>query len=645
MRNKSFPSVGIKHMPLRFKLIVLFVLVSILPSILLGSLISIAVNDTIEKRVNANTLQLIDNVNKSLEAFVNEMQNTTYMISFNPDISEFMEGAPVPAGYSHSEQMYRMKKFLQGFTTLHSEIAGILVTNSTGDYISNDMYPRSSVKLTDELWYKEAVAGRGIFRLLGHPHNRGISNHVNYKDEEVVTAVRAILDPATQQVQGVIMIDLKLRVIAETVRDVRLGKSGYLMVTDGNGESIYSPPHPILAEIPKEWLGDSGSKVITKNLEQLTKTTGQSSNTVSHGPVQIIYRKSEFTDWTTVGVFPMQDTVNDISQIRFYIVCFIFFVCLVGLGLAYYLSFTITQPIRKLMALMQKVETGNLSIRYTGQHNDEVGILGRAFNIMLSQINKLIKEVGRKEQQKREAELRNLHAQIKPHFLYNTLDTIHWLAHQRGANEITEVVDSLSTLFRIGLSKGKPIIPLSQEIEHVRSYLKIQKTRYQSKLEYELDIAPETEGLYIMKLIVQPFVENALYHGIKERRGPGLIRISSEVRDGKLLLYIRDDGKGMDNSALSRLRQSLEDVKEEIVQQTASPIRSKATDPSSEVSSGGYGLLNVQSRLILTFGEAYGLLVESEYGKGTTITIVHPYLKDLYQEVHQDEDLEGHTSR
>lgn len=632
MRNNWMPPVKLKHMPIRYKLIVLFILVSIVPSILLGGLISFAVSDTIEKQINTNTLQLIDNVNKSLETFVNEMQNTTYMISFNPDITAFLDHSTSDlAEAAQTEQMYRMKKFLQGFTTLHSEIAGILVASDKGDYISNDMYPRSSGKLTDESWYKEAEAGRGIFRLLGHPHNRGISNHVNYKDEELVTAVRAILDPATQKVKGVVLIDLKLRVIAETVRDVRLGKSGYLMVTDGNGESIYTPPHPVLTGIPKEWLGDSNSGVI--------------SESVNNNHFQLIYRKSDFTGWTTIGVFPMWETANDISKISFYIVCFIFFVCMVGLGLSYYLSVTITKPIWKLMALMQKVETGNLTIRYTGHHDDEVGILGRAFNVMLTQINKLIKEVASKEQQKREAELRNLHAQIKPHFLYNTLDTIHWLAHQRGANEITEVVDSLSTLFRIGLSKGKEIIPLFQEIEHVRSYLKIQKTRYRSKLDYTIDIPPEAEGLYVMKLIVQPIVENAIYHGIKERRGPGCIRITGEVRDGKVLLHIRDDGKGMDERTLAALRNSLESVKQAIVRQAENQEhRQTETGVVPAASEGGYGLLNVQSRLVLTFGEACGLAVESEPGKGTLVTIVHPYMKEMHLEVLDHESVEGRNS-
>jgi sensor histidine kinase YesM len=490
-----------------------------------------------------------------------------------------------------------------------------------------------------------------------------------------------------------------------------------------------------VTDIPKDWLGDSNSGVVSK--------------TIGNEPVQFVYRKSDFTGWITVGVFPMQETADDISKIRFYLVCFIFFVCMVGLGLSYYLSFTITQPIWKLMALMQKVETGNLSIRYTGHHDDEVGILGRAFNVMLGRIHQLIKEVASKEQQKREAELRNLHAQIKPHFLYNTLDTIHWLAHQRGANEITEVVDSLSTLFRIGLSKGKEIIPLHQEIEHVRSYLKIQKTRYQSKLDYSIDTARETEGLYVMKLIVQPIVENALYHGIKERRGPGSIRITSEVQGGKLLLHIRDDGKGMEPSVLAELRNNLEAVKQTIARQAEGQAEGQANgqvdgqadgqvngqvdgqtdrqaDGQTDVQvdgqtdgqvggqtdvqvdgqddgqaggqtdgqvdgqtdgqvdgqvdgqaeeqakrllgaqttahvqlaghapaesggfpaprSGGYGLLNVQSRLVLSYGAAYGLSIDSEPGRGTLVTIIHPFMKEAHREVAAgDESLEGHT--
>ena len=189
---------------------------------------------------------------------------------------------------------------------------------------------------------------------------------------------------------------------------------------------------------------------------------------------------------------------------------------------------------------------------------DEVGMLGRSFNNMLMQITKLIGLVEKEQRQKREAELRSLQAQIKPHFLYNTFDTILWLARKSGAHEVTEVVDSLSRLFRIGLSKGNEVITLMEEFEHVKSYLIIQKTRYKEKLNYSIAIDPSLHSLYVLKLILQPIVENAIYHGIKERRGPGNIDIHARNENEKVVITIRDNGAGMSEEKLGRLRRTLE---------------------------------------------------------------------------------------
>ncbi|MGV2686609.1 sensor histidine kinase, partial [Clostridium perfringens] len=139
----------------------------------------------------------------------------------------------------------------------------------------------------------------------------------------------------------------------------------------------------------------------------------------------------------------------------------------------------------------------------------------------LLQIRKLMKLSELREKQKREAELRSLQAHIKPHFLYNTLDTIHWMARKKGADDVSDLVESLSRLFRIGLSKGDDIISMSDEWMHISSYLQIQKTRYRDRLQVEMELSPEAEKLYVLKLLLQPVVENAIYHGIKARRGPG----------------------------------------------------------------------------------------------------------------------------
>ncbi|WP_183254971.1 cache domain-containing sensor histidine kinase [Anoxybacteroides tepidamans] len=591
----------INNLPIRYKLIFLLLLITILPSIGLGSVTSWAVDRIIDRQINQNTLQLINQVNRTLEFYLSNMQNITYLTAFNPEIKRFLAGKEKWQGIGETSDEYQIRQFLQGLTTLYPEVAGILVVNHKGKYISNEMYARSAKPLTEETWYKEAVRNKGIFKIIGHPSQRNVTTHTNYKNEEVVSVVRAILNPETQKVEGVVLIDLKLRVIAEATKNVRLGKWGYLMVIDHRGENIYSPRRPLVDQIPVSWFNNGDSGTFSKEIN------GQH--------LQFIYQRSPFTNWTTIGVFSNQESAFEIKEIRFYVTSFVFFVCLIGIGASYYLAYSLSRPIGQLISFMKKAEAGDLTSRYRDDRSDEIGMLGRSFNKMLDQIQRFISLVEWQERQRWEAELRSLQAHIKPHFLYNTLDTIHWMAWKKGAEDVAKVIEALSKLFRIGLSKGKDIISFAEEIEHIQSYLSIQKTRYKDKLNYRFDIAPSVQDLYILKLVLQPVVENAIYHGIKQRRGPGHILIQAEEQEGQLIVRIKDDGVGMPKETLASLRESL------LIDFTAGDKEKKIEKVK------GYGMINVQARIQLTFGSAYGLRIDSEEGKGTTVTIVHPIIR------------------
>lgn len=591
---------------IRDKLILHILLISIFPALCLGLLISWATSYTIEEQVNGQTSQLIGNVNKSLDYHASNMQNVSYLISFNPEIGRFF--AEGTLAFPGEQERYNTLKFLQGFTTLHSEIAGIMVVNHKGEYLSNEMYARTSRNLTEENWYQDAVKAKGIFKLVGHPVKRNVTSHANYKDEEVVSFVRAVLDPETQAVQGVVLIDFKSRLIAEVVRDVRLGKSGYLIVMDDKGDALYAPKNSIVDQLERERI--------------LTDNAGDFAEKVDGKPIQYIYQKSSFTGWTTVGVFPMQDRIQGINEINLYIVSFVFLVSLLGIAASYYLSYSISRPIIQLSSFMHKVENGNMSIRYNGKRRDEIGMLGNSFNQMLAQIKRLLRQVNEEQRLKREAELRSLQAHIQPHFLYNTLDTIQWLARKDGAYEATQVVESLSRLFRIGLSRGKEIIPLADEFEHIRSYLMIQKTRYKDKLNYSIEIEPELMNLFVIKLILQPVVENAIYHGIKERRGSGFISIRATAEEGMVVIRIEDDGNGMTEGKLDLLRTQLDQVgKTDYMQPTP---QEKGEEERGLLKS--YGLRNVQERIRLSYGEPYGISIDSQWKSGTIVTIRHPIM-------------------
>lgn len=579
-----------RHMPIRYKLLMHFMLIAILPSFALGILIDMVANRVIERQLNANTLQLISKVNRTLEFYADNVQNTTYLITYNPQIRNFLRGEKLDRN-ARNEAL----NFLRGFSTLQTEIAGIMVVNAKGEYLSNDMYGRSSKNLTLEKWYQEAVAGKGIFQMIGHPYGRNVTTHANYKEAEVVSAVRAVLDPDTQRVLGVVLIDLKLRVIVETAKDVRLGKTGMLFILDERGDPIYVPRQLGFETIPLSWLDGQSS--------------GNFIKTVNGRKLQFIFLRSPFTKWSTIGAFSTSEAAPEIRQIRLYVGAFVFGVCMLGITASFALSQGISRPINRLMAFMQRAESGDLTTRYWGDGMDEVGRLGRSFNSMLTKINDLMSLAERQEKQKREAELRTLQAQIKPHFLYNTLDTIHWMSRKQGAQEVAEMVEALSRLFRIGLSKGSEFIPLAEEFEHVRSYLQIQKHRYKDKLQFALELDPQIAHVPVLKVILQPIVENAIYHGVKERRGPGFISVKGCRSDDLVMLTVTDDGVGMDERKLALIREKL-----------AHPAES---NPGA--ASAGYGLSNVQSRLLLTYGKPeYGIHIDSRAGAGTTVTIVYP---------------------
>lgn len=270
--------------------------------------------------------------------------------------------------------------------------------------------------------------------------------------------------------------------------------------------------------------------------------------------------------------------------------------------ISYFLTRSFAQPLEALKANMREVENGNLVNLPLGNRKDEFYYLEASYNRMLDQISQLIERIYREQNMKRKAELRALQAQINPHFLYNTLDTLKWIALDYNAYEISDAVNSLSSFFRISLSDGKEMIPLSHEMNHARYYMEIQKMRYDEILDYQIDINPALEGIETLKLMVQPLVENALYHGIKPKGDKGLITVSAYQTDKKIQIEVTDNGIGISSKKLELLRKNLEGM----------------------VESRHYGIYNINERLKYKYGQNAGILIDSIEGTGTTVTLFFP---------------------
>lgn len=295
----------------------------------------------------------------------------------------------------------------------------------------------------------------------------------------------------------------------------------------------------------------------------------------------------------------------DMILIRSLIVAAIF-ITIVVLFLSYFIPQSITRPIRQLSEATDQVAKGDLSVRTTVNAGSDVMLLSESLNTMIDKINQLLEQVKQEQIHLRDAELELLQAQINPHFLYNTLDTIVWLAEAGDQKKVVSMVGSLSKFFRTSLNQGKDIISIEEELQHVRSYLEIQQIRYQDILEYEIDV-PQELGMYrIPKITIQPLVENALYHGIKNKRGLGTISITGEKAEDCFYLYVTDNGIGMGEKRLQQIKDR---------------IGQNAPD-ENEI----YGLYNVNERIRLKFGQEYGISIKSVHMEGTQVSIRLPYV-------------------
>ncbi len=275
------------------------------------------------------------------------------------------------------------------------------------------------------------------------------------------------------------------------------------------------------------------------------------------------------------------------------------------------ISRSIYLPIKKLHDVTTTITKNDLQALVTRDNVDEITELGMSFNIMIGKIRELLDAKIKEQENLQKAELRALQAQINPHFLYNTLDTIIWMAESQKTDEVVQIVSALSNFFRISLSKGKDWIAIREEIERTRSYLTIQKMRYRDILDFEIQMDDAVANYTILKLILQPMVENALYHGLKNQRRRGTITIRAQQKNGdQVLLQVEDDGIGIPPDQLAHITAMMNDDSDEIRFER------------------GFGLDNVNKRIKLYYGKQYGLSISSEYQVGTCVTLVIPAKKD-----------------
>lgn len=584
---------------LRAKLLALFIVLTTIPLMTVGVISYQKSYNSVSSHSKATSMLQADMLGTNIDNLFKDTERLLEL-SKNPMVIHFL--------LSQSETYEEAKDILRTFslyrdTYIYENVLNISLINLYGKGISErrGIFQSSTNPLRNQHFQMLAENPDSVLRIppaLITIHDR--IDGFTYEDRGVISIMAAVRQKITHEVIGFITIDLDDSFIKTFCDQVKIGKTGFFYILDQHSNPIYvpeveSPDWDIIqtTSLPSSDQPESDGYVL--------QTDGQ--------PRFIVTSASHVTGWTIIGMAPLQEIVAEANSIRQLIILSVLLSIVFAITLHYLLTKRITRPIQLLQQKMRLTASGYLEAKVNPVGTDEIADLGQSFNIMVEKIKDLLEQSIRKQQQLQKAELRTLQAQINPHFLYNTLDSIIWMAEAGKNDGVIQLVKALSDLFRISLNKGRDWVTIRTELAHANSYLVIQQMRYRDILDYQFDVDPELLECPILNMTLQPLIENALYHGIKNKRGKGLIVISGYTDESLVILTVTDNGAGISADRLALLRQQL-----------AQPLQSE----EEETAEGGFGLQNVHQRLRLYFGSEYGIRLESISGEGTTIFVQIP---------------------
>lgn len=433
--------------------------------------------------------------------------------------------------------------------------------------------------------------------------------------QKFISYGREIIDLKTGKRIGIVVLDFNLNYLESEFEQIKLLKSGYVILLDENQQVIYHPNRQI---------GDviSNKEIPVKISQNYLLEKNEKGNKLLYLRITIPQM-----EWALIGVVPYEEILEKLLPMHYKFFTFVVIIFLAILFVAISLQKLFVKPIRNLQLMMNKVQIGDFNVRAYFKRNDEIGQLGNSFNSMVKKIDELIIRVYQVELNEsrallfqKQAEIDALQEKITPHFLYNTLNTISWVANRRGVREIEGVVNALSSLLRYSLGDPSKSVTLKDEFDYLNMYSEIIDFRYDGNIVFLSEIDRLVEGTVIPRLTLQPIVENIIKHAFEEKMDEKCIRITAVKTGDMVVIEIEDNGKGI---SLDRL--------EEINQKLNQPVRN-LVDRISEVKKHkhqeGLGLVNVHHRLKLFFGESYGIVVINGIKDGTVVRITIPFSKE-----------------
>lgn len=548
----------------------------------------------------------LKNMGEYIGTYIEEIDSIAKDVNYNYYLQNYLiKAIEQEEGDNNLSVVENMREYEMSSQTFNdilltrSDVSSVMIFGKKGllFHKTMDSYRNVLMDYSELPWYKKALENPEKAALTGPNRHEFLAGG----NERSLSLSRVVQSWEDGSFLGVILIDMNFNKLTEICEAGTAGQNGLFYILNDEKELLYE------TKKGKKQLDLSKEENLKKVQKEMLKDGREDFSVKADGISYIGVQKTmEDTGWTLLNIVPVAQVTAGLTETNTLIMTAVgisLFVTLLALNK---ILTDIINPLKRLQRHMARVSIENMNQQVKVESDDELGKLARNFNEMLVRIENLKGQVLAEQEDKRKYELQALQAQINPHFLYNTLDSIIWMAETNDSN-IVPMTEALAKLFRISLNKGNEEILLKKELEHVENYLIIQSMRYADKFTYEISAQPEVESCGIIKLILQPIVENCIYHGIKKKRGTGHISIEAFLQGEYLKILVKDDGCGMS-----------EEMCEKILSDEVEP---------ENISGSGIGVRNVNERVRLRFGQEYGLKYSSKMGEGTTVEYTLPFIK------------------
>ena len=573
-----------KKNSIRYMIFIYFTISALAIIMLLGVVLYTQMSRQLALAVRDENQAVLGQINRSVDSYLRTIMKLSdslyYGVIKNADLNVESINSQITLLYDNNKD----------------SIANIALLSKEGELL--EAVPAARLKtgmdVTQEQWFGNTLARPDNLHFT-IPHVQYLFDNNENQYRWVITLTRAVeITHGTSTEQGILLIDIRYGSLQQILENITLGNQGYLYMVSSDGDLIYHPRMQLI-----------GTGHMTENTAAAAGYRDGAYREQYGGEWREVNVKSVgYTGWKLLSVTPEKGLPLSNLKMRLFVVfvvaAFLFVLVLTNT----FISSRITTPIQKLEKSVNAIEAGDLDTEVYMGGSYEIRHLGRSIGDMAKRIKTLMEDIVAEHESKRKSEFDTLQSQINPHFLYNTLDIIVWMIENEQKQEAVKVVTALARFFRISLSKGKSIITVRDELEHVRSYLVIQQMRFKNKFTYDIDAAEDVMDLVSLKLMLQPLVENAIYHGMEFKDGDGEIHVKVYKDAGDVWFLISDNGLGMTQEQVENLLGEKKHV--------------------SSRRGSGIGVKNVNVRIKLYFGEDYGLTIWSEPDEGTRIKIRIP---------------------